>query len=274
MPDPIREIASLTALSRWAGRVLAARPELKRELEAPGAFSAAAMTHALTGARDDDEAALKRRLRRLRERVLLRAMARDLAREADLAEVCATMSRLAELSLAAALEWLGEPELIVVAMGKLGGGELNVSSDIDLVFVHPDAGRPEALERAARKLIALLNDVTEDGLVFRVDMRLRPYGSAGPLVSSFEALEAYLLTQGREWERYAWIKARAVTGAPQGVAELDSIVRPFVYRKPRCAATSSGASSPATSSSGRAASARSNSSCRRCSSSAADGIPR
>ncbi len=189
------------------------------------------MRNALEGSRDDGDSALRRRLRRLRQRVFLRTMARDLDGRADLAEVCQTMSRLAELSIGAALEWIGEPEFIAVAMGKLGGRELNVSSDIDLVFVHPDGGRREALERAGRKLIALLSDVTEDGIAFRVDMLLRPYGSAGPLVSSFEALETYLVTQGREWERYAWIKSRAVSGTPAGIEELEAIVRPFVFRK-------------------------------------------
>jgi glutamate-ammonia-ligase adenylyltransferase len=230
MPDPIRKFPDLRVLSRWAGQALAAHPQLAAELDA-GPFSASEMSNALAGAAADSEAALKRRLRQLRRRVFLRTMARDLDGRADLAEVCRAMSRLAELSIGAALEWLGEPEFIVVAMGKLGGGELNVSSDIDLVFLHPDGSRPEALERAGRRLIALLNDVTEDGFVFRVDMRLRPYGSAGPLVASFAALETYLVTQGREWERYAWIKARAISGAPQAIAELDAIVRPFVFRK-------------------------------------------
>src|SRR5215831_2306904 len=134
MPDPIGQIS----LSRASGRLLAARPELDGEL-GRDAFSADEMRNALAGSRADDEAALKRRLRRLRQRVFLRTMARDLDGRADLAEVCRTMSRLAELSVGAALEWIGEPEFIVVAMGKLGGSELNVSSDIDLVFVHPDA---------------------------------------------------------------------------------------------------------------------------------------
>jgi glutamate-ammonia-ligase adenylyltransferase len=234
MPDPIREIPDLPALSRWAGQVLAAHPELAAELAA-GPFTEAEMSNALEGAAADSEAALKQRLRRLRRRVLLRTLARDLARDmrgtADLAEVCGTMSRLAEQCVAAALAWLREPELIVVAMGKLGGGELNVSSDIDLVFVHPDAGAPERLERAGRKLIALLNDATADGFAFRVDMRLRPYGNAGALVASFEALEAYFVAQGREWERYAWIKARALSGKADQIEALEAIVRPFVFRK-------------------------------------------
>ena len=238
MPDPIRKIA----LSRYAEARLAAHPELAAEMDleraAGQAFSATEMRGALAGFRADDEAAFKRRLRRLRQRVLLRTLARDLEGAADLAEVCAAMSDLADACLGAALEWLEESELIVVAMGKLGGRELNVSSDIDLVFVHPDGSPtdPRPLERRARKLIALLNDITEDGFAFRVDMRLRPYGDSGALVSSFDALEAYFVAQGREWERYAWIKARPLSGTPSGVAgkhheELAAIVRPFVYRK-------------------------------------------
>jgi [glutamine synthetase] adenylyltransferase / [glutamine synthetase]-adenylyl-L-tyrosine phosphorylase len=240
MPDPIRKIA----LSRHAVQRLAAHPELAAEADVARAarepFSAAEMARALAGAQSDDEAALKRRLRRLRERVLLRTMARDLEGLADLAEVCSTFSDLAELTIRAGLAWLRDGELIVVAMGKLGGRELNVSSDIDLVFVHPDLDENSAdlqrIERTGRKLIALLNDVTEDGFVFRVDMRLRPYGDSGALLSSLDALESYFVAQGREWERYAWIKARPVSGAPSGASgsrheELAAIIRPFVYRK-------------------------------------------
>jgi len=187
------------------------------------------MAAALEGAAGDDEPALKRRLRRLRQRVLLRVMARDLDGGAALAEVCGTMSDLAELEIAAALDWTRARDLVVIAMGKLGGRELNVSSDVDLVFAYPAEADPEPLERAGRKLIGLLAEVTEDGFAFRVDMRLRPYGESGPLASSFAALEAYFVAQGREWERYAWIKARPITGGAH--AELDAIVRPFVYRK-------------------------------------------
>jgi glutamate-ammonia-ligase adenylyltransferase len=187
------------------------------------------MAAALAGAAGDDQAAMQRRLRRLRQRVLLRVMARDLDGGAGLAEVCATMSDLAELEIAAALDWTGARDLVVVAMGKLGGRELNVSSDVDLVFAYPAGSDPEPLERAGRRLIRLLSDVTEDGFAFRVDMRLRPYGESGPLAVSYEALEAYFLAQGREWERYAWIKARPLTGMAHG--ELDAVVRPFVYRK-------------------------------------------
>src|SRR6185295_18990926 len=239
MPDPIRKIA----LSRHAAQLLAAHPELAAEADCARApFSRAEMEQALHGALGDEEAAFKRRLRRLRQRVLLRTMARDLDGSdmqdpgdamRGLGEVCAAMSELADLSIRTALQWLREEQLIVVAMGKLGGRELNVSSDIDLVFVHPDSKAYPAdatqLARTGRKLISLLSDITEDGFVFSVDMRLRPYGESGALVSSFEALEAYFVAQGREWERYAWTKARPVSGAMH--QELAAIVRPFVYRK-------------------------------------------
>lgn len=225
MPDPIGKIA----LSRYAERALAARPALAAELRSPQPFGRQEMAAALEGAARDDEPALKQRLRRLRQRVLLRVMARDLEGGAGLAEVCATMSDLAELEIAAAQERAGASALVVVAMGKLGGRELNVSSDIDLVFLYPEGDDPQPFERAGRKLIGLLAELTEDGFAFRVDMRLRPYGDAGPLAVSFDALESYFVTQGREWERYAWLKARALTG--EGHAELAAIVRPFVFRK-------------------------------------------
>src|SRR5690349_20536697 len=152
MPDPIRKID----FSRHALQALAAHPELAAETDpAAGArapFSADEMARALAGSDSDDEDSFKRRLRRLRQRVLMRTMARDLAvtdlhGQANLAEVCQAMSELAEQSIRAALRWLREEKLIVVAMGKLGGRELNVSSDIDLVFVHPDPADPPQLER-------------------------------------------------------------------------------------------------------------------------------
>ena len=230
MPEPIPEIAD----SRAALALLAASPDLAAELSAPAAFTRAEMAAALAGCEADDEPALKRRLRRLRARVLLRVMARDLSGRAALEEVCGAMSDLAELSIAAALAQLKCEDLVVVGMGKLGGRELNVSSDIDLVFLY--RGPPEdgpRFERAGRRLIQILSERTEDGFVFRVDMRLRPYGSSGPLACSFDALDQYFVTQGREWERYAWIKARALTGigtqrlGGNQDAELAKTVRPF-----------------------------------------------
>jgi [glutamine synthetase] adenylyltransferase / [glutamine synthetase]-adenylyl-L-tyrosine phosphorylase len=228
MPDPIRKID----LSRAAARMLAANPALAAELDAAAPWSAAEIAGALRDADGDDEPELKRRLRRLRQRVLLRTMARDLDGRAGLEEVCEVTSELAEQAIRCALR-AARSDLVVVAMGKLGGRELNVSSDVDLVFLHPDGGNPQQLERAGRKVIALLQEVTEDGFTFRVDMRLRPYGSSGPLVANYEMLENYFVSQGREWERYAWIKARSISGPnPDGSdPALDAIVRPFVFRK-------------------------------------------
>jgi [glutamine synthetase] adenylyltransferase / [glutamine synthetase]-adenylyl-L-tyrosine phosphorylase len=220
MSDLIQKIA----LSRFAQRVLAARPELGPELAQPQPFTRAEMLNALTASSDD---ALRRELRRLRNRVLLRVMARDLAGLASLDEVCGTMSDLAEVAIGKALD--GD-NLIVVGMGKLGGRELNVSSDVDLVFLYAGAAEAqERYERAGRRLVRLLSENTEDGFVFRVDMRLRPYGDSGPLACNLDALEHYLITQGREWERYAWLKARPLSGADH--AALDAVVRPFVFRK-------------------------------------------
>ncbi len=257
MPDA--RYRSLLRPSRYAGQLIASRPELGTELaerlDAP--FTRDEMRSALGALAAGSEAGAARALRRLRQRVFLRVMARDLAGLADLDEVCATMSDLAETAIAAALKLLdaklaaefGTPcdaggvaqTLIVVGMGKLGGRELNVSSDIDLVFVYPEDGATrgaahslsnhEYFTRLGRRVIALLAEPTADGMVFRVDMRLRPNGESGPLVTSYAALETYFVTQGRAWERYAWIKARPVTGEARDHAGLEAIRRPFVFRK-------------------------------------------
>src|SRR5205809_904555 len=138
-------------------------------------------------------------------------------------------SRYAARLLAARPELAAE-DLVVVGMGKLGGRELNISSDIDLVLLYPgSADQQERYETAGRRLIRLLAELTEDGFAFRVDMRLRPFGDSGPLVCSFDSFETYLIAHGREWERYAWLKARALTGSHH--AELMKIVQPFVFRK-------------------------------------------
>ncbi|MCG9025889.1 bifunctional [glutamate--ammonia ligase]-adenylyl-L-tyrosine phosphorylase/[glutamate--ammonia-ligase] adenylyltransferase [Laribacter hongkongensis] len=241
--------------SDWLRRTLAADPALEArliaELERP--FTRADMAVMLAACPLDSEDAVKHALRKLRQAVLARLIARDLSGRATLDEVMATISGLAIFSVDAALRALkpllaryGEPvgeetgsiqELTVIGMGKLGGDELNVSSDIDLIFVYPEAGETngersisnqEYFTLLGKKLIAAINEPTADGFVFRVDMRLRPYGDAGPLVMNLNALEGYLITQGREWERYAWIKARVLTGDAASVYDL---ARPFVYRK-------------------------------------------
>ena len=205
-----------------------------------------------------DEACLAQSLRSLRKRVMVKLILRDLNGLADLIEVMDAMTALAEVCVQTAqcclMELLkaqyGAPlgetdaapqDLLVVGMGKLGGGELNVSSDIDLIFIYAEDGETEGprklgnrefFTRLGRRLISLINELTGDGFVFRVDMRLRPYGDSGPLVMSFAALEEYLLSQGREWERYAWIKARVISPAQNRAAdELMKLVQPFIFRK-------------------------------------------
>ncbi len=242
------------AFSRYATTALAAQPDLARVV---AAAQAGPFDWTAADARPDtaDAAALARSLRTLRRRVFLHTLVRDLTGLAPLAEVGTTLTTLADVTIGAAVAFhadelaeahgapigaeSGAPQsLIVVGMGKLGGGELNVSSDIDLVFVYAEEGetagpRPianrEFFDRLGRRVVAALNDVTGDGYVFRVDMRLRPYGESGPLTTSFASLENYLVTQGRAWERYAWLKARAITGTRHD--DLMALVEPFVYRK-------------------------------------------
>lgn len=126
-------------------------------------------------------------------------------------------------------------------MGKLGAGELNFSSDIDLIFAYPEDGETRGgprsvthedyFRRLGQRLIQALNAVTADGFVFRVDMRLRPFGDSGPLVMSFDAMEEYYQAHGREWERYAWIKAAVVAGDRAAGEQLLRQLRPFVFRR-------------------------------------------
>lgn len=201
------------------------------------------------------EGTLKEALRRLKKRVLLRLMLRDLNQLADLTEVMQSMTDLAEVVVETAIPVLeadliqryGQPmgaesklpqTLVVVAMGKLGGRELNVSSDIDLILCYPEEGETsgapaisnhEFFSKLSKALIATLHEATEHGFVFRVDTRLRPHGDSGPLVASFATMEDYYQTQGRAWERYAWIKARVIYG--DKARTLMPLMRPFIFRK-------------------------------------------
>jgi [glutamine synthetase] adenylyltransferase / [glutamine synthetase]-adenylyl-L-tyrosine phosphorylase len=245
--------------SRYAQRTVHAEPaiidELRTSYQDPIARSQMLARADSLPIRDESE--LKSILRKLRQNVLMRTLLRDLNGLAELDEVVSVTSDLAEIAIHSALTFhtrvlqaaYGVPvgassasaqELMVVGMGKLGGRELNVSSDIDLVFVYGEEGKTEAADgsvslsnhdfftRLGQKVIAALNDITADGFVFRVDMRLRPFGDSGPLAVNAEGLEHYFVTSAQPWERYAWLKARAITG---NAAELDALTRPFVYRK-------------------------------------------
>ncbi|PWK43916.1 bifunctional [glutamate--ammonia ligase]-adenylyl-L-tyrosine phosphorylase/[glutamate--ammonia-ligase] adenylyltransferase [Pseudomonas sp. OV226] len=211
---------------------------------------------AVNAAQTEDE--LGRALRRQRTRQQVRIIWRDLTRQADLVQTCRDLSDMADASIDQAYQWLysrhceqfgvptgrrsGEPQqMVILGMGKLGAVELNLSSDIDLIFAYPEGGETVGVKRSldnqeffirlGQRLIKALDPMTVDGFVFRVDMRLRPYGSAGALVLSFNALEQYYQDQGRDWERYAMIKSRVVAGDQVTGAQLQDMLRPFVYRR-------------------------------------------
>ena len=195
-------------------------------------------------------------LRRWRRREIVRIAWRDLAGWADLPETLSDLSAFADAAIDVAVQHArralvaryGEPRsaegvaqpLVVLGMGKLGGGELNFSSDVDLVFLFPEHGETdgargianeEFFTRLGQGVIRLLESPTHEGSVLRVDMRLRPFGDSGPLVASFASFEDYLPRHGRDWERYAYVKARAVTGKDAYAELYAAAVRPFVYRR-------------------------------------------
>ena len=265
-------------LSRYLAQLLTATPALNADLAAgwDRMLTAETLRGFLPASIGEDT--LKPVLRHLKQRAYVRIVTRDLAGLASLAEVTESMTLIAEIAVETALVTLTpalaarhgvprnkkgeEQRLLVIGMGKLGGRELNVSSDIDLIFVYPEDGETDAVgenarplsnfdffTRLGRNLINAIAEVTSDGQVFRVDMRLRPNGDSGPLVCSFDMLEHYFIAQGREWERYAWIKARPLGSSNAGgmesgavrdyygnhwwnwCATLESIRRPFVFRK-------------------------------------------
>ena len=201
---------------------------------------------------------LGRELRLFRRREMMRIIWRDFSRQTPMLGTTRDTTLLAEACINIALKYLHpitreelgapigrssgtEQQLLVIAMGKMGAYELNISSDIDLIFVYPESGETqggrrsvsnqEFFVRLGQKLIAALDRQTADGFVFRVDMRLRPYGQSGALVLNFDALEEYYLSQGRDWERYAMVKARVVSGDPAEAQALQQMLQPFTYRK-------------------------------------------
>lgn len=243
--EQVRALCELSLTPATFAQFLQKEIDFLRQTSNSGGSSAVILPHAL---------------RRLRNLVVCTLIEKDLTGKADLHEVVTVMSDFADFAIQTALheftlemqERFGMPltegndeiqELIVLGMGKLGGQELNISSDIDLIFVYPEDGETkiigdqkslsnhEFFSRLGKKLIAALSEIGEDGFTFRVDMALRPNGASGPLVTSFSMLENYLIAQGREWERYAWVKARAITGTPHQIEALNKIVQPFVYRR-------------------------------------------
>jgi [glutamine synthetase] adenylyltransferase / [glutamine synthetase]-adenylyl-L-tyrosine phosphorylase len=257
------ELALVWSCSEFVASTCLANVEMFRALVASGdlatSYTSEVMQDRLTAilAEVDTEEGLAQQLRRFRNREMVRIVWRDFTRIAHLEETTKDMTWLAEACLQCTLDFLypqaceawgtpvnslGEPQhMVVLGMGKMGAWELNVSSDIDLIFAYPESGETrdgrrslsnqEFFIRLGQKLIKALDARTADGFVFRVDMRLRPYGQSGALVLNFDAMEEYYQTQGRGWERYAMIKARVVAGDHQAGAELMAMLRPFTYRK-------------------------------------------
>ena len=256
-------LAGSAAHSRLVQRLRRRYPD-ELPLLAPGVPTQATMAACLAtlSARGHDTGAA---LRILRQLVIERLTVLDCEQAAPLSDVVQPMTWLAEVALDAACQTAfaqlderhGAPiaettgqraELWVVGMGKLGARELNVSSDIDLIYVYDadgeTAGRADGrgqitvqdyFTRAVKLIYGLIGDTTEHGFVFRVDLALRPNGNSGPTVCSLDALEEYMLVQGREWERFAWMKSRVV--APRAAIDSGSaqamrgVVLPFVFRK-------------------------------------------
>jgi [glutamine synthetase] adenylyltransferase / [glutamine synthetase]-adenylyl-L-tyrosine phosphorylase len=253
------ELPRVAAGSEFIGSALIQDPQALEWFgrhEDPAAARGASADYESRASAAPAAAEAQRILREWRRREMLRIGWREIAGRAEVRETLHALSDLADgcIRAAAAASRLhldavfGRPRgpnaeeapLIVLGMGKLGGRELNFSSDIDLVFLFSQPGQtdgPRQIEneeyfnRLGRELIRLLDVRNEDGFVFRVDMRLRPFGDSGPLVVSLASLEDYLQQHGRDWERYAWIKARPIVGAEAFAAGTEEFVRPFVYRR-------------------------------------------
>ncbi len=250
------EIGVATDLSPFLKQLIARHPEWLAELQQSGRLDSDSRPNAdqlLSTTREDG---FEPGLRAFRNREMLRVIWRDLNRLATLEETMADLSTMAELCLQSATHHFtrrlekqhgtprstsGEAQrLVVIGLGKLGGCELNMSSDIDILFCYPASGvcdgrgglsNEQFFSRLARKVIRSLSEVTADGFCFRVDTRLRPFGESGPLVSSFSALEQYYQREGRNWERYALIKGRPVAGDLAAGQQLLDLLKPFVYRR-------------------------------------------
>ena len=255
-------LARVLTCSDFVTDQLSRQPGILPELLNQGVLERQAAPEEIAGRVNDcssqgsDENTFMQALRRCRNREMVRIAWRDIAGLAELEETLTDLSVLADASVQAALDWsVGalEPRfgiardaegrqsaLGVLGMGKLGGGELNFSSDIDLVFLYPDTGETsgprkisseEYFRQLATRLVKLLNKVTAEGFVFRVDVRLRPFGDSGPLAVSLPALETYLMQHGRDWERYAYIKARIVNAWDETDYLYEDVLKPFIYRR-------------------------------------------
>lgn len=203
-----------------------------------------------------NEAELNRCLRQFRNQHMAAIAWRDLLNLQSIEQSLLQVSELANQLIIQANDWLyhklserygvpqgefGPQPLLIIGMGKLGGRELNFSSDIDLIFTYPEQGETSGgrqniehqqfFTKLAQGLINSLHNMTADGQVYRVDMRLRPLGDSGPLVMQFGAFEDYYQEQGRDWERYALLKGRILNPSSAYSEEVQHILKPFIYRR-------------------------------------------
>jgi len=261
--DKVKQLVRVFACSEFVAKTAIAAPgklllaceagELDRALTAVEVHKQ--IENEISQAEGEED--LIKRLRLLRKHAWLRIAWRDICQQASVEETLAELSTYAESLVQKLIQYLDsqfhleygipvtesgrEQSLVVLALGKLGGRELNFSSDIDLIFCYESEGKlllerkelfyEEYFRRLGQKLINLLSYVSGDGFLFRVDMRLRPYGSSGPLVMSFAGLEEYYQNQGRDWERYALIKARVIAGDREAGQSFLKMIQPFVYRR-------------------------------------------
>ena len=260
---PVDDLVRLAACSEFAGAV--AIREKEWLVGNVAVFESAPDPQQLDAfvsdiaASDAGVAEVQSRLRKFRNRYLLHVIWREVFGLASLDETLQSLSLLADRLLDAATRYAEKAmaprygvvrdaagdkvPLVILGMGKLGGRELNLSSDLDLIFLFPEAGETDGAKqvsaqeyfgRLSRQIIALLDEMTVDGFVFRIDTRLRPFGESGPPVASFGALESYLLQHGRDWERYAYVKARVVGPDPGDDVVEDlyrNLIQPFAYRR-------------------------------------------
>jgi len=257
------DLKTALGLSDFISDALSKQPQLLTSLYASGLLESEHRTAQITEelqsllSTTQEELLLHKALRLFRRKQMLVIAWRELLGKASLEESFQHTSHLAEQLILQSLNWLyskqcseqGTPTsaegirqpLYIFAMGKLGGRELNFSSDIDLIFAYPERGETLGGRRSidnqaffiklGQRLIAALHQITADGFVYRVDMRLRPFGESGPLVSSFAAIEDYYQRHGREWERYAMVKARVLGEEGPYKAELEAMLKPFIYRR-------------------------------------------
>ncbi len=261
-PGLLPGLRKVLACSPFVADIIERCPEVFCELVESGRLARPLNTpevrdwFAATADGDPSEKEFESRLRWLRHRELVRIVWRDLSAHASVTETLVELSTVADAAIRASIDWAqsvlemryGKPRcedgsianIVVLAMGKLGGQELNFSSDVDLIFCFTEHGETdgplsksneEFFQLLAQRVISLLSKKTHDGFVYRVDIRLRPFGTSGPVAVSLPALETYLAEHGRDWERYAYVKARIVNDWNGADGFYEQILRPFVYRR-------------------------------------------